>query len=240
MPLRQIALDTETTGLDPRDGHRVIEIGAIELINRRVTDTKFHVYINPQRKVEAGALAVHGLSNEFLSDKPLFAEIKDEFLQFIGSDDLIIHNAPFDLKFLHHELKLDKTPKPFLNKSRDIIDTLTMARQKHPGQRNNLDALCKRYDVDNSGRDLHGALLDARLLAHVYLAMTGGQSSLFEHEQMTRTETKSSKTVTVAATIASKTPIVHANPAELLSHNTYLDKLTETNGELCAWKQYET
>lgn len=240
MATRQIALDTETTGLDPKDGHRVIEIGAIEIVNRRVTDNYFHVYINPQRNVEAGALAVHGLSDDFLKDKPLFADIKTEFLRFLSDADLIIHNAPFDLKFLHHELRLDKTPKPYLDKSNPVIDTLVMARERHPGQRNNLDALCKRYDVDNSGRELHGALMDARLLAYVYLAMTGGQSCLFEQEHVKVPQQRMSDSGVVSIPHNVNTPIIYADESELLSHHTYLDKLTETNGELCAWKREET
>ncbi len=177
--MRQIVLDTETTGLEPREGHRIIEIGCVEMFERRLTGNHFHVYINPKREIDAGAFKVHGISNEFLADKPVFNDIIDEFLDFIGNCELIIHNAVFDIGFLNHELNLAKRgPRP-LEKQCPVLDTLLMARQKHPRQKNNLDALCRRYDIDNTKRDLHGALLDAEILALVYLAMTGGQSDMF-------------------------------------------------------------
>ncbi len=176
--MRQIVLDTETTGLDPAQGHRIIEIGCVELLNRRLTGNNLHIYINPQREVEAGALEVHGLSNEFLADKPLFSAVADTFLEFVRGAELIIHNAPFDIAFLDSEFSdLNRGYRP-MSEYCEILDTLAMARKKHPGQKNSLDALCKRYFVDNSERDLHGALLDAEILADVYLMMTGGQSSL--------------------------------------------------------------
>ncbi len=170
--MREIVLDTETTGLDPATGDRIVEIGALELINHMPTGKQFHKYINPQRDMPEGAFAVHGLSEEFLSDKPLFAEIAQEFEDFIGSDILIIHNAPFDLKFLNSELA--RINRPVLLTER-VIDTLVMARKKHPAAQNSLDALCKRYGVDNSMRDMHGALLDSELLAGVYLELIGGR-----------------------------------------------------------------
>lgn len=176
--MRQIVLDTETTGLEPREGHRIIEIGAIEMIERRPTGNHFHQYLNPDRHVEEGAMQVHGLSNEFLLDKPRFADIVDEFLDFIRDAELIIHNAPFDVGFLNHELQLFNPDLGKLDQFAGILDTLTLARELHPGQRNSLDALCRRYEVDNSNRQLHGALLDSELLLDVYLAMTGGQSAL--------------------------------------------------------------
>lgn len=176
--MRQIILDTETTGIGPEQGHRVIEIGCIELIDRKLTGNHFHVYLNPQREVDEGAFRVHGISTEFLQDKPLFQDIVTEFLQFVEGSELIIHNAPFDVGFLNSELnhlKWNKTLEDYCQ----ILDTLVLAREKHPGQRNSLDALCKRYEIDHFNRELHGALLDAEILAYVYLAMTGGQSSLF-------------------------------------------------------------
>jgi DNA polymerase-3 subunit epsilon len=176
--MRQIVLDTETTGLEVSQGHRIIEIGCIELVNRRVTGNHWHYYVNPDRAVDSGAFEVHGISNEFLQDKPRFAELAEEFHSYVAGAELVIHNAPFDVGFLDHELALLESPIAPLGTSCSILDTLLLARQKHPGQKNNLDALCKRYGIDNSNRSLHGALLDARILADVYLAMTGGQTSL--------------------------------------------------------------
>ena len=176
--MRQIVLDTETTGLDHEQGHRVIEIGCIELDNRRATGKQFHYYLNPQRQSDEAALDIHGLTSEFLADKPLFAQIADEFLAFVKDAQLIIHNAPFDIGFLNSEIKRLDRGLPELSNYCEIVDSLVLARKKHPGQRNSLDALCKRYNVDNSQRTLHGALLDAEILADVYLAMTGGQTWL--------------------------------------------------------------
>ena len=175
--MRQIILDTETTGLEPSDGHRIIEIGCVELIDRRLSHKHFHQYINPERDIEDGALEVHGISREFLLDKPRFRDIAEEFLAFVAGAELIIHNAPFDLGFLDNELSLLGRDDRMADHC-GVLDTLELARDLHPGQRNNLDALCKRYEVDNSSRTLHGALLDAEILADVYLAMTGGQVDL--------------------------------------------------------------
>lgn len=175
--MRQIILDTETTGLDPNEGHRIIEIGAVELVDRRLSGRHYHQYINPERDIEDGALEVHGISREFLQDKPVFAEIAQEFLEFIEDAELVIHNAPFDVGFLDMELSLLGSAVR-LETDCPVLDTLELARDLHPGQRNSLDALCKRYEVDNSTRQLHGALLDAEILADVYLAMTGGQTDL--------------------------------------------------------------
>jgi len=175
--MRQIVLDTETTGIDPNDGHRIIEIGCVEVVERQLTGRNYHVYINPEREVEAEAITVHGITNEFLKDKPKFAEIADEFFEFIKGAELVIHNAAFDVGFMDSEFARLKP----VRKTADhcgVVDTLAIARAKHPGQKNNLDALCKRYGVDNSNRDLHGALLDAEILADVYLLMTGGQTAL--------------------------------------------------------------
>ena len=177
--LKQIILDTETTGLDPKSGHRVIEIGCIELINRKFTGEQFHVYLNPDRDSEEGALKVHGLTTEFLSDKPRFNEVYDDFIKFIDKSELLIHNAEFDVKFLDHEIKLLSKKLPSIsNCVSKITDTLQIAREKHPGQRNSLDALVKRYEIGGYDRELHGALLDSQILGDVYLSMTGGQSAL--------------------------------------------------------------
>ncbi|MEM6639636.1 MAG: DNA polymerase III subunit epsilon [Pseudomonadota bacterium] len=176
--MRQIVLDTETTGLETEKGHRIIEIGGVELVNRRPTGRTWHRYINPMREVDPGALEVHGLSNEFLSDKPVFSDLSDDLMAFLDGAELVIHNAPFDVGFLNHELKLLDASSTGLEGRCDILDTLELARERHPGQRNSLDALCKRYDIDNTDRTLHGALLDARILTDVYLAMTGGQVDL--------------------------------------------------------------
>ena len=176
--MRQIVLDTETTGLDPRQGHRVIEIGALEMVDRQLTGRQYHVYLNPEREIEQGALEVHGITEEFLRDKPLFAEIADDLLAFADGAELVIHNAPFDIGFLDNELSLTDHQHASITEVSTVLDTLELARDLHPGQRNNLDALCKRYEVDNSSRTLHGALLDAEILADVYLAMTGGQVDL--------------------------------------------------------------
>lgn len=177
--MRQIVLDTETTGLDPELGHRIVEIGCVELHDRRITDRHFHCYLNPDRLVEGGALEVHGITDAFLKDKPRFRDIVDEFLAFIEGAELIIHNAPFDVGFLDAELaRLDRSPTVCIADVAEVLDTVALARALHPGQRVSLDALCKRYEVDNSNRQLHGALLDAELLADVYLLMTGGQADL--------------------------------------------------------------
>jgi DNA polymerase-3 subunit epsilon len=176
--MRQIVLDTETTGLEPSDGHRIIEIGCVELVNRGITGNTYHQYVQPDREIDAGAMEVHGISNEFLADKPRFADIAGEFLEFIRGAELIIHNAPFDVGFINHEFALLENGAGRVTDHCSVVDTLAMARRQHPGQRNNLDALCKRYEIDNSQRELHGALLDAEILADVYLVMTGGQASL--------------------------------------------------------------
>ena len=186
MSNRYIVIDTETTGLSPQAGHRIIEIGGVELIDRRYTHNNFHHYIKPECEIDTEALSVHGITKEFLADKPVFGEILDEFLNYIQDATLIIHNAPFDVGFLNHEFKLTGLKKTVAEYAK-VFDTLSFARKKHPGQRNGLDALCKRYNVNNSERELHGALLDAKLLAEVYLAMTGGQTILsFDDEPQTQ------------------------------------------------------
>lgn len=225
---RQIILDTETTGIGTEQGHRVIEIGCVELINRKLTGKHYHVYLNPQRQVDEGAFRVHGISSEFLQDKPLFSDIVSEFLQFVGGSELIIHNAPFDVGFLNSELKHVKWKKK-IEEYCDIFDTLILAREKHPGQRNSLDALCKRYDVDNSNRQLHGALLDAEILAFVYLAMTGGQTSLFSEVESTSNHSKNK--VQEIATLNLVNPVIlKASVDELAQHQDFVDFLTKKSG----------
>lgn len=223
--MRQIVLDTETTGLDPKQGHRVIEIGAVELINRRVTGKTFHCYINPEREVEADALSIHNISNEFLKDKPLFASVSAEFFEFIRSDELIIHNAPFDLGFLDAEIKRIDPKFKAIKSQCAIIDTLVLARKFHPGLKNNLDALCKRYEINNTHREWHGALLDAEILARVYLAMTGGQGSLFG-EGFDVEKPKTAQTVFNANQKKREVlPVLMANDEELTAHDAFLEKM---------------
>lgn len=176
--MRQIVLDTETTGLDPKDGHRIIEIGCVELVSRRQTGNDKRWYVNPERNIDPGAIDVHGITNEFLADKPRIAEVIEEFLDYVKDAELVIHNAPFDVGFLNHELERHLQRVERIETLCKVLDTLQMARRMHPGQRASLDALCKRYEIDNSSREYHGALLDAQLLAEVYLAMTGGQTAL--------------------------------------------------------------
>ena len=231
--MRQIVLDTETTGLEPTQGHRIIEIGCTELIDRRPTSNDFHVYLNPERAIDAGAEAVHGLSAEFLSSKPLFSSIVEDFLEYVGDAELVIHNAPFDMGFINHELSLLKPARPKLDLQCAILDTLPMARKMHPGQRNSLDALCKRYMVDNSKRDLHGALLDARLLADVYLAMTGGQETLFGAESSIDASSDDAKFEIDANLNLLVRP---ASAEESSKHEEFLDKLSAKSSKVI-WRQ---
>ena len=235
--MRQIVLDTETTGLETSQDHRIIEIGCVELVNRKLTGKHYHQYINPQRNVDEGAMQVHGIKDEFLEDKPLFENIVDEFLAFVGDSELVIHNAPFDVGFIDHELsKLSKKPKSIAN-SCQIVDTLALARNKHPGQRNNLDALCKRYMVDNSQRDLHGALLDAEILADVYLVMTGGQVNLNINDQSTsdKSTVSSASGVRRISSERSHLKVIKASDAELASHNKKLETIKSVSGH-CVWQ----
>ena len=229
--MRQIILDTETTGRDVNGGHRIIEIGCLELIDRRLTKRDFHCYLNPGRDSKAGAFAVHGLSTEFLMDKPLFKIIADELLEFIQGSQLIIHNAPFDLGFLDNEFKLTKKKYKKITDYCQVLDTLPLARQLHPGQRNSLDALCKRYAIDNSKREKHGALLDAELLARVYLAMTGGQTHLFtEEKNLTATQTIQHKKITGEIVL----PVIYATSEELIAHESRLISIDKLSGQ-CKW-----
>ena len=220
--MRQIILDTETTGLNPQDGHRVIEIGCIEMVNRKITNNNFHVYLNPERSIDKGAVAVHGLTNEFLAEKPKFNDIYHDFLEFIGKDELVIHNAPFDIGFLDAELSRIVPTWQGLRHHVKITDTLAMAREKHPGQRNSLDALCKRYAVDNSERALHGALLDSEILAFVYLAMTQGQSAI--HLELENNKLSVNEKQNIKSSIK-KTHVQYASEEEIKEHNNFLNKL---------------
>ena len=235
--MRQIVLDTETTGLEPDMGHRVIEIGAVELVNRRFTGRHFHEYMNPDRDIDDGALEVHGLTAAFLSDKPRFDEIAEAFLTFVDGAELIIHNAPFDLSFLDYELQRWRRGVPKLDAVCGVTDSLILARQKHPGQKNNLDALCRRYHVDNSQRELHGALLDAEILADVYLLMTGGQTSLFGSAERSSTESQSTGEQRRVALDQVVLPLIKANDRELEDHEKYLDFLGERSGAEPVWRQ---
>lgn len=234
--MRQIVLDTETTGLETSQDHRIIEIGCVELVGRKLTGRHYHQYINPQRKVDEGAMEVHGITDEFLIDKPLFATVAREFLEFVDGADLVIHNAPFDVGFINHEIaKLGGIYREIESSCR-IIDTLALARQKHPGQKNNLDALCKRYGVDNSQRDLHGALLDAEILADVYLLMTGGQVNLNISDQQPSDSGEVNAQSGIRRLSDKRPPlrVVKANEEELVLHQQKLDAIVKNSGH-CVW-----
>jgi DNA polymerase-3 subunit epsilon len=238
--MRQIVLDTETTGLEVDRGHRIIEIGCVELLNRRATERHFHRYLNPERDIEEGARAVHGLTRARLAQEPKFGEIAEELVQFIAGSELIIHNAVFDIAFLEREFALLAAPTPVLIRNLcQVLDTLSLARERHPGQRNSLDALCKRYGIDNSHRDLHGALLDARILADVYLAMTGGQSMLALEESAR--ERAAARTSATPAMVRPSEPlvVVHASAAESAAHAELLALLAKASGGRCVWDTLE-
>ncbi len=230
--MRYVVLDTETTGLEPTKGHRVIEIGLVEIVHRRRTGAHFHQYLNPDRDSDPGALQKHGLTTEFLSDKPRFAEVVDQFLEFVQGAELVIHNAAFDLGFLDHELR-QLGREPLSGLCPQVTDTLTMARELHPGKRNTLDALCERYGVDNSRRTFHGALLDAELLGDVYLAMTRGQETLLV-ETASATAAESRQTMH-----RSSKPLVvrYATLEELDSHLALLEKIDQASKRRCLWKR---
>ncbi|WP_105104399.1 DNA polymerase III subunit epsilon [Microbulbifer pacificus] len=238
--MRQVVLDTETTGLDPKSGHRIIEIGCVELVNRKLTGRHYHQYINPEREVDDGAIEVHGITNEFLVDKPVFAQIADEFMTFCDGAELVIHNAPFDVGFINAELKRLANPRwQSVAAHCGVLDTLALAREKHPGQKNNLDALCKRYFVDNSQRDLHGALLDAEILADVYLIMTGGQTDLAlagSENNGEQSEDKPEQQLEVGAIrrlSADRIPlaVVRASVEEQEAHEQFLGLLEKSSGK---------
>jgi len=237
--MRQIVLDTETTGLEPKLGHRIIEIGAVELINRKLTGHHYHQYIQPEREIDEGALAVHGITQEFLADKPKFNDIAEDFMQYIDGAELIIHNAPFDVGFINYELTLLNKKWKTLNHYCKIIDTLVMAREMHPGQKNNLDALCKRYSVNNSHRELHGALLDAEILADVYLMMTGGQVSL-TLDNNSGTGTSNNKTsFTPIPPDRDNIVVVQATSEELNEHEANLQRIQKASQDSCVWLNLE-
>jgi len=238
--LRLIVLDTETTGLEPSQGHKIIEIGGVEVVDRKLTGKHFHKYINPQRDIDDGAFEVHGISSEFLADKPTFAEIAEEFVDFVKGAELVIHNASFDVSFLNYELSLLEQTPGTIEEHCQVTDSLALARHKHPGQKNSLDALCRRYAVDNSARQLHGALLDAEILADVYLLMTGGQTALFATDQ--------DSVVVSGVNQPSPTRIPSDRPAlkviipsaeEIAAHDAMIAFLDQQNSQGSLWRRLE-
>ena len=239
---RQIVLDTETTGIDFKSGHRVIEIGCIEIVNRRFTGVEYQTYLNPDREIDEGAVKVHGLTFDFLQDKPRFVDIAEEFLKFIRGSELLIHNAEFDVGFLNNELKLIPGKDSLIEDVTDkITDTLQIAREKHPGQRNSLDALVQRYEVEGYDREYHGALLDSKILGDVYLAMTGGQSDLLFKSSSSQVsqELKESKRKMVSPNEKSKTPLIQLTEAEEKENLDYLNKMKEETGVQPIWLKKE-
>jgi DNA polymerase-3 subunit epsilon len=235
--MRQIILDTETTGLEPEQGHRIIEIGCVEMLNRRKTGRTFHRYLRPDREVDRGAIQVHGLTNEFLAQQPRFADVVEELIEFISGAELIIHNAAFDLAFLDAELKRLPGPLRQTRKICNVIDTLPLARQMHPGQRNSLDALCKRYEIDNSHRELHGALLDAQILLEVYLAMTGGQTALILGEDTAASKDVAFEPVAVVMRPRGVLRVLRATEEELVAHERMLTAIDKSSGGKTLFKQ---
>jgi DNA polymerase III subunit epsilon len=235
MASRQIVLDTETTGLEPESGHRIIEIGCVEIVNRRLTRNHFHQYLQPDREIDPAAAEVHGITEEFLRDKPRFGDVAADFLAFVSGAELIIHNAAFDVGFINHELRLWDASHPVLEKLCGITDTLSMARKLHPGQKNNLDALCRRYSIDNSQRALHGALLDAEILADV--AMTGGQANLtLEAGEQIAIQTVNNVEIHVNR---ANLVVIRADGAELDAHMRVLEIVRKAGKGKCAWDTYE-
>ena len=242
--MRQIVLDTETTGLSTAQGHRIIEIGCLELLNRRLTGRDYHCFLNPDRDIDEGAERVHGISRDDLENQPRFHEIVDEFLAFVAGAELIIHNAEFDVGFIEHELTLMKHAQPKMSEHATVLDTLKLARKIHPGQRNSLDALCKRYEVDASRRDVHGALIDSELLARVYLAMTGGQTALSLDDDAVGAlpvgallAARSQNEVGANATEDLNLVIIHATDDEAAAHEALLERV-RASGE-CVWDQLD-
>ena len=236
--MRQIVLDTETTGLEVEQRHRIIEIGCVELNNRRLTGRSFHRYLNPERDIDEGALEVHGLTREQLAKEPKFAEIHAEFLDFVRDAELVIHNAPFDVAFLNAELARLESGALLITDLCRVLDTLALARQMHPGQRNNLDALCKRYAVDNSHRDYHGALLDARILAEVYLAMTGGQAKLILSAELDTARSRAARLDAPNPLSDSvRVAVVMANEEELAAHEHVLALLDKASSGKTVWRR---
>lgn len=238
--MRQIILDTETTGLEPSEGHKIIEIGCVEMVNRRLTRNNYHQYLNPEREIDAGAIEVHGITNESLRDKPKFRDIARDFLEFVKGAELIIHNAPFDIGFLNKEFSLIGGDAVRIDDHCTVIDTLKLARTMHPGQKNDLDSLCRRYSVDNSTRTLHGALLDAEILADVYLAMTRAQAGLFEDgNSAARAAGTASATVRRVAADRPALATVAPTPEELVAHRAWLEEIDKKSGGKCVWKRLD-
>ena len=234
--MRQIVLDTETTGLEPEQGHRIIEIGGVELIDRKRTGMHFHKYINPQREIDAGAQEVHGITGEFLEDKPTFADIYEEFVAFVRGAELIIHNAPFDESFLNDEFLRIPGVDYGIRKLCQVDDSLELARRRHPGQKNSLDALCRRYGIDNTARKLHGALLDAELLADVYLLMTGGQTGMFANPRGPEMHTVAAEEVFEPLPAdRPRLKIIRADAEEIAAHQRMLERL----GDACVWTRLQ-
>lgn len=246
--MRQIVLDTETTGLEPTEGHRIIEIGCVEVINRRRTGNTYHQYINPDREIDAAAVEVHGITNEFLADKPAFADIAEDFLAFVRGAELIIHNAEFDVGFINHELARayeerapadGGSPRVRIDEACSVTDSLALARRLHPGQKNDLDSLCRRYSVDNSQRESHGALLDARILADVYLALTGGQAVLFDDARHGAAGGTTGGFELVRIQEKPPLTVIAATAEELAAHQAWLEELDRKSGGNCVWRLLE-
>jgi len=233
--MRQIVLDTETTGLEPAQGHRIIEIGCVEIIDRRLTGNHYHQYLQPDREIDEGAIEVHGINNEFLQDKPRFTDVVGDFMDFVRGAELVIHNAPFDVGFLNHELKLLDWPDGKIETNCTVLDTLALARRMHPGQKNNLDALCKRYEVKNAHRELHGALLDAEILADVYLLMTGGQTDLLLAGQGNESQASTNEIRRVSRE-RPRLRVVPTSEVETTAHEARLQAIRQSSGGVCVWE----
>ncbi len=235
--MRQIILDTETTGLEPKQGHRIIEIGCVELVSRRLTGNHYHQYLQPDREIDEGAIEIHGISNEFLADKPRFADVVTDFLDFVRGAELVIHNAPFDVGFINAELALLGSEYGRIEDHCGILDTLSLARQMHPGQKNNLDALARRYDIDNSHRELHGALLDSEILADVYLMMTGGQTDLLLGGESEEGGEAASSRIRRLSQERAPLRVIRASDAELTAHESRLAAIDKASSGGCVWHQ---
>jgi DNA polymerase-3 subunit epsilon len=238
--MRQIILDTETTGLEPADGHRIIEIGCVEMVGRRLTGNNFHQYLQPDREIDAGAVEVHGITNEFLADKPRFEDIVDDFVAYVRDAELVIHNAPFDVGFINHELRLCRREEQVADLC-TVLDTLTLARRMHPGQKNNLDALCRRYEINNTHRELHGALLDAEILADVYLAMTGGQVALSLGGAVEEAgQEAGAEQIRRLPANRPALRVIRAGDDELAEHHARLQAIAAAAGSTSLWERLET
>lgn len=233
---RQVVLDTETTGIDPRQGHRIVEIGCVELVNRRLTGRHYHQYVCPDRRVDPEAVAVHGITDEFLMDKPRFTEVVDDFITFVEGAELVIHNAPFDVGFLDAELSWLRPARPSITNHCGVLDTLKMAREMFPGQRASLDALCKRYGIDNAHRTLHGALLDAEILADVYLFMTGGQTDLMLAEEVVKSGDGEQVMAVIDPSVAEKLLVQRASAEEIAAHEEYLTMVDQQSDGATRWR----